>query len=112
MQHNLDGKQFKSESNTQNGEVSEATLFNYHQNGTHVWADYAGGAIVRGNLIAIMEEDGALDMYYQHINHQNQLMIGKCRSTPSLHEGKLRYHESWQWLNGDQSTGTSVIIEV
>ncbi|MEM7019187.1 MAG: n-acetylglutamate synthase [Pseudomonadota bacterium] len=112
MDYNLEGKQFKSLSNTENGEVSEETIFNYHQEGKHVWADYGGGSIVRGNLIAIKNDNGTLDMYYQHINDQNQIMIGKCISTPSLKDGKLLFREEWQWLNGDCSKGVSVIIEI
>jgi len=113
MEYNLEGKQFRSLSNTENGEVDEYTIFNYHQEGERVWADYAGGTIVRGNLIALRSTDGTLNMYYQHINTENQIMIGKCVSTPSLNsEGKLQFDESWQWLNGDRSEGKSVIVEV
>ena len=112
MEYNLEGKRFKSLTNTENGEVGEDTIFNYHQEGKRVWADYAGGDIVRGNLMAIKRDDGTLDMYYQHINTQNQIMIGTCVSTPSLLKGKLCFHESWQWFNGDQSAGESVVIEI
>lgn len=113
MNYDLEGKKFKSQRNTKNGDVSEETIFNYHQEGKHVWADYAGGDIVRGNLIAIKNADGRLQMHYQHINRQNQIMIGKCISTPSFDEqGKLVFHEEWQWLNGDRSKGLSVIVEI
>ena len=35
---NYDNKIFASISNTENGEVNEETIFNYHQNGSYIWA--------------------------------------------------------------------------
>ena len=46
---NYDGRVFVSLENTENGEVDDQTRFAYHQNGFSVWADYAGGDIVRGH---------------------------------------------------------------
>ena len=78
-----------------------------------VWAEYSGGEIARGQLIAICGDDGVLDMRYQHINMRGQLMTGICRSTPEiLPDGRLRLHEQWQWTSGDRSSGESVIDEV
>ena len=112
MDYNLEGKVFKSIANTKNGEVDTETLFKYHQEGNRVWAEYSGGAIVLGHLVAIKQFDGSLLMHYQHINDSDQIMIGKCTSVPSLDaEGKLMFTEHWQWLNGDKSSGVSTIIE-
>lgn len=52
VQYNLEGKTFTSASNTGSGEVGNDTRFRYHQEGRIVWADYAGGAIVKGHLIS------------------------------------------------------------
>jgi hypothetical protein len=113
MEYNLDGKVFKSLANTENGEVDDETLFRYHQEGNRVWAEYAGGAIILGHLVAIKQEDGSLEMHYQHINKDDQIMIGKCKSVPSRNsDGKLMFTEHWQWLNGDMSSGVSTIVEV
>lgn len=61
----------------------------------------------------IHSEQGVLDFYYQHVNKQGQLRIGKCHSIPHVLENyKLELHEEWQWLNGDKSTGSSIIIEI
>ena len=54
-----DGKIFIPKVNSENGEVSDKTVFNYH-----------------------LRDDG-----------------------------KLELHEEWQWLNGDKSSGTSVLIQ-
>lgn len=38
--------------------------------------------------------------------------MGQCRSVPEVLEDKrYRLHESWQWLTGDRSSGTSVVEE-
>lgn len=114
---NYDGKTFRSAGNTANGEVSSDTIFHYHQDGSIVWAEYAGGSIVRGSLIAkVIEgegEDGGLDMRYQHVNKDGALMTGRCRAKPErLEDGRLRMREVWQWTSGDCSKGESVVEEV
>ncbi len=108
-----DNKFFRSVTNTPNGEVSGDTVFQYHQQDRIVWATYAGGAIVRGFLIATVQDDNSLDMRYQHVNNRGELMTGRCHSTPErLPDGRLRLHERWQWTSGDQSAGTSIVDEV
>lgn len=110
-----DGKTFRSAANSANGEVGAQTLFHYHQEGAVVWAEYAGGSVVRGSLVATVADDGSgsLDMRYQHVNRAGALMTGRCRSVPTtLPDGRLRLHETWQWTSGDESCGESVIEEV
>lgn len=63
-----DNKLFRSVANTDNGEVSGETLFTYHQQGQLVWAEYTGGAAIKGFLIATVQNNNALDMRYQHVN--------------------------------------------
>lgn len=107
-----DNRFFVPKVNTENGEVDSQTLFCYHQKGNMVWADYSGGEIIKGNLIGTVSNDGNLDFYYQHINQNQKVRIGKCHSIPYvLCNGKIELHEEWQWLNGDESKGTSIIIE-
>jgi hypothetical protein len=111
--YNYHNKVFRSLSNSNNGEVSSETIFEYTQTGNIVTASYEGGSIIKGSLIALMNEEGKLDMRYQHINNNNQLMTGICISTPELLPNrKLRLHEKWQWTCGDKSNGESVIEEV
>jgi len=113
MEYNLEGKKFKSVSNTDNGEVGDETVFTYHQDGIHVWAEYSGGVIIKGSLVAIKNSEGKLNMHYHHINNKHEIMVGRCISTPTLtSQGKLMFTEKWQWLNGDCSSGESAIIEV
>ena len=44
----LDGKYFTAVENTSSGEVSDATIFSYHQKDSAVWAEYSGGKIIKG----------------------------------------------------------------
>lgn len=113
MKYNLEGKIFTSISNTNNGEVNENTIFYYHQKGSMVWAEYEGGLVKKGHLIANIIEDGKLDMRYQHINNSGELMIGQCLSTPELTDnGYLKFKEEWEWLSGDRSQGYSEVVEI
>lgn len=113
MKFNYHKKTFMTVDNSPNGEVSSKTLFNYYQDKNLVWATYSGGQIRFGTLIANVSENGELEMRYQHINLDNEFKIGKCHSTPEiLSDGRIRLHETWQWLSGDMSSGTSVIEEI
>ncbi len=113
MKFNFDGKIFASTLNSENGEVSKDTLFHYHQVGNIVTADYEGGSIVKGHLIAKVIGDGKLDMRYHHMNCDGEFMIGKCLSIPEIMEdGRIKLKEQWQWLSGDMSDGYSEIVEI
>ncbi len=109
---NYDNRKFASVVNSETGEVSAETVFRYHQKGGLVWAEYEGGAIVFGNLIAKCDAGGNLDMRYQHLNTNGELMTGICQSMPEiLADGRIRLHEKWQWTCGDFSKGESVVEE-
>ena len=113
MTISYDNRRFRSTANSENGEVGEETTFQYHQAGDVVWAEYSGGSILRGTIIALVLDDGSLDMRYQHINANGGLMTGRCASTPEqLPDGRLRLHETWQWTSGDLSSGESIIEEM
>ena len=110
---NYDNRVFKSAANSETGEVSNETRFYYHQKDDLVWAEYAGGEIVFGNLIAKVIRDDCLEMRYQHLNKSGELMTGKCFSTPEiLEDGRIRLYEKWQWTSGDFSAGESIVEEI
>ena len=110
---NYDDKKFASVENSETGEVSGETVFHYRQNGDLVWAEYAGGAIVFGTLIAKVLENDCLEMRYQHLNKSGALMTGRCFSTPEIMpDGRIRLFEKWQWTSGDLSAGESIIEEI
>lgn len=110
---NYDCKTFASVKNSATGEVSNETRFYYHQKDDLVWAEYVGGAIVFGNLIAKVTANDCLEMRYQHLNINGELMTGECVSTPEmLADGRIRLHEKWRWTGGGHSSGESTIEEI
>ncbi|MGY5351086.1 n-acetylglutamate synthase [Wenyingzhuangia sp. IMCC45533] len=110
---NYNGKKFKAISNTENGETSEETIFEYRQEGNILTSKYSGGKIKTGHLIGIVSKSGKIEMRYHQLNSKNELMTGICKSTPEiLPNGKIHLHEKWEWTSGDKSKGTSIIEEL
>ncbi len=110
---NYNGKKFKAIQNSENGEISEETIFEYKQIGNVLSAVYSGGNIIQGHLIGLVDQDGNIEMRYHQINLENMLMTGICQSSPEiLSNGKIRLHETWKWTSGDLSTGSSTIEEI
>lgn len=107
---NYHNRIFQSVSNSETGEASSETSFHYRQKDNLVWAEYSGGEIIFGSLIAKVLDDDSLEMRYQHLNKNGELMTGKCLSTPEiLPDGKIRLHEKWQWTSGNLSAGESIV---
>ena len=109
---NYDNKVFIPVSNSENGEVDSGMQFLYRQKENILTSTYSGGRIRSGHLIAIVDENGGLDMRYHQINDRGEIMTGFCKSTPEIMEnGKIRLYEKWQWTSGDFSEGNSVLEE-
>lgn len=109
---NYNGKIFRPIDNSENGETSNETVFQYQQTGNILTSEYSGGKIKKGHLIGIVDRMGKIDMRYHHINDNDEIMTGVCTSKPEiLHNGKIRLHESWEWTSGEQSKGQSIIEE-
>lgn len=110
---NYDGRKFIPKMNSENGEMSEQTIFTYHQTGSLLWAEYSGGDILKGSLIGTVLSNGELDFVYHHMNQNMQIKTGKCHSVPTvLENGKLELSEQWEWTSGDFSKGVSLLVEV
>ncbi|HQV75060.1 MAG TPA: n-acetylglutamate synthase, partial [Flavobacteriales bacterium] len=61
----------------------------------------------------LVDADGCIDMRYHQVNDRGVLMTGTCRSVPEvMPNGKIRFHETWQWTSGDGTAGSSVLEEV
>lgn len=104
---------FRPVANSENAETSGETLFHYKQEGNILTSEYKGGKIVKGHLIAWVDEKGNIDMRYHQINDKGEIMTGICHSKPEiLPNGKIRLHETWQWTSGDKSSGNSILEEV
>lgn len=109
---NYNNRIFTALSNSDNGEVSDQTLFHYHQEYEIIWAEYSGGDILKGFLVGTVSRAGQLNFTYQHVNNHFESKTGKCVSTPEVIDGKIILNEAWEWTSGDKSKGTSKLIEV
>lgn len=113
MSINYDNKVFRPSQNTENGETSEKTIFRYKQEGNILTSEYAGGRILRGHLIGLVDEEGRIEMRYHQVNIRGELMTGICFSEPEIMEnGKIRLHESWVWTSVPRTKGSSILEEV
>ena len=110
---NYNNKTFRPISNSENGETSHETVFVYRQEGNVLTSEYAGGKIIQGHLIGLVDENGTIDMRYHQVSNKGELMTGVCKSIPEIMEnGKIRLHETWKWTSGDCSEGQSLLEEV
>ncbi|SPL72306.1 hypothetical protein [Acinetobacter stercoris] len=109
----LNNKVFMSLTNTSNGDVNSATRFYYNQKNGVITATYSGGFVVKGSIVGKMLDDYNFEICYQHLTVAGELKAGLCQSKIVLLENDvIKIEETWQWLTGDQSTGTSELIEV
>lgn len=107
----FNNKTFSLISNSENGKVTNETIFEYKQQGNLVTADYHGGSILYGKIIAILKGD-QLDMLYQCITTNNELKAGKAIAQISIDEnGKLKLELNWEWLDNSEEKGISTYLE-
>ncbi len=110
---NYNNKKFRPIRNSENGETTTDTIFEYKQSGNIITSEYQGGQIIKGHLIGVVDKDGNIDIRYHQVNKKGELMTGICRSSPELiKEGKIRLHENWKWTSGDRSIGSSILEEI
>lgn len=109
----FDRRRFRTVRNSEAGESSSETVFQYRQKGSVVWATYRGGNVAFGTLLARATADGRLEMVYQHLNKNGDFRTGRCRARAEvLPDGRYRLHESWEWTSGATGRGRSVSEEV
>ncbi|WP_163411449.1 hypothetical protein [Flavobacterium ajazii] len=109
---NFDNKKFALIQNSDNGEVNTETIFNYKQQDNLVTAEYFGGTIKYGKIIADLKDD-QLNMLYQCLTTDNQLKAGKALAQITLTEnGKIKLSLDWEWLTNGNDKGKSEYIEI
>ena len=110
---NLHFKQFKILNSSENGDVNDKTIFEYFQDGDEIWANYKGGEIISGELIGKKTAENGFEIAYNHTTKQGTKKEGICKTQVSFSkEGKIILNEFWQWRTGDQTNGTSTLIEI
>lgn len=72
---NYNNKRFSPKSNTENGETSAETIFVYKQQGNILTSEYAGGKIVVGHLIGLVDEFGNINMRYHQVNTNGEIRL-------------------------------------
>jgi len=107
------GRLFRPVETSDSSQSGEDTIFKYEQIGDMVTATYSGGNIRYGQIIGQVNENGILEMRYQHMDHEGNLMTGYCTTTPEFLEGgKMRLHERWRWTCGHRAKGRSILEEI
>ena len=111
MNINFNNKIFSLLENSSEGKVNTNTIFKYSQVGDLVTADYHGGTIVYGKIIAKLVED-KLEMLYQCLTIDGELKAGKAIAQINFSEnGKMKLSLEWEWLGENERSGTSEYIE-
>ena len=110
---NYNNKKFRLVKASGNSELSNDTVFNYHQHKNILTCDYHGAEIVKGHLIGKVDNKGNIDIRYHQINLKGELMTGICKSKPEiLSNCKVRLFEQWKWTSGSCEEGQSIIEEI
>ncbi|WP_405609159.1 n-acetylglutamate synthase [Polaribacter sp. Asnod1-A03] len=110
---NYNNKKFRPIKNSENGETTSETIFEYKQTGNILASKYFGGQIISGHLIGLVDDNGNIEMRYHQVNTKNELMTGICFSKPEITKnGKIRLYETWQWTSGDKTSGESILEEI
>ncbi|MEU8983582.1 hypothetical protein [Streptomyces sp. NPDC048309] len=111
MPRSLDGLVLAPIADQAPGQVGTRTRFTYHEKNGEIWAEYAGGDVVRGYLVGNREGD-RLDFRYVQLKHDGSTSSGHCASlVVELPDGRVRLAETWEWESRTGS-GTSVVEEV
>ena len=106
----LDGRRFNAVEN-ENGEVGQDTVFTYHEADGTIWAEYAGGAVLRGYLVGTRRLD-RLEVRYVHLNVGGDTASGVCSTRIEfLTDGRAVLHERWNW-ESRPGNGTSTVVEM
>jgi hypothetical protein len=109
---NFNNKRFALIQNSDSGEVNTETVFEYKQEDNLVTADYFGGTIKYGKIIAVLKGE-QLNMVYQCLTTDGELKAGKAIGQISLEEnGKMKLSLDWEWLTNGSEKGKSEYIEI
>ena len=111
----LHNRMFVGVVNYDDGDANQNTVFRYYQDGDLVWGSYEGGRVRHGQILARVTPEGTLDMVWQYLNLDDQLVAGTCQSTPVLLlDGRYRLNEKWMITLGPSAglAGESAIEEI
>ncbi|MFF3017394.1 hypothetical protein [Streptomyces sp. NPDC057939] len=111
MTRSLDGLTFAPIADQEPGQVGLRTLFEYHEADGRIWAEYAGGDVVKGHLVGTRAGD-TIDFRYVQLRTDGTTASGHCVSLiTELADGRLRMEETWTWESRPGS-GTSTVEQL
>nr|WSY55563.1 hypothetical protein OG999_39195 [Streptomyces sp. NBC_00886] len=111
MARSLDGLVLAPVEDQAPGQVGTRTRFAYHEMDGEIWAEYAGGDVVRGHLVGTRAGD-RLDFRYVQLKHDGTTASGHCLSqVVELPDGRVRLEETWKW-ESRLGSGTSIVEQV
>ncbi|MEW1645052.1 hypothetical protein [Streptomyces sp. NPDC091219] len=111
MARSLDGLVLAPVADQAPGQVGTRTRFTYHERDGEVWAEYAGGDVVRGRLVGTRAGD-RIDFRYVQLKTDGTTSSGHCVSlVTESPEGRVRLEETWEW-ESQEGNGTSTVEQV
>jgi len=110
-QISLGGRTLVGVTNTDAGDVSGETTFEFEQTGTRIRASYSGGDVVEGHLLGTFDGQ-EWDIRYVQINADGETATGhSVGDVERLSDGRVRVEDEWEWESKDGS-GETVLEEI
>ena len=104
----LTGVTFRAVSNAGNGTIDNSTKMEFLQSDEHLEARYMGGSVATGHVIGKKKSESEATLLYHAVTVEGEIQAGKASAVFKMGaDQKLRMYLNWQWLTGDQSSGTS-----
>ncbi|MDN3656147.1 hypothetical protein QWZ08_10950 [Ferruginibacter paludis] len=109
---NHNGKIFSPHNNNASGDFSEETFFVFRQTGNILSSNYSGDRIVRGQILALVEQEGSVQMGFHHGTTKPVLITGTGKFVPEiLPGGNIQLRIKWKSLNDDIKEGNLSLVE-
>lgn len=104
---NLNGLKMTVVETAPNGVVNRDTLFFFNQHDDHLFANYAGGKILKGFLVGKVK-GSTLKFAYCQVQSDGTLDHGESIAELVIHEGKIRLVEHFEWGSRPGERGTNI----
>ena len=109
---NYNGKIFSPINNDEGEGYSAETFFVFRQTGIILTSNYSGGAIIRGQILALVDEEGSMKMSFHHVTTDLALITGTGKFIPEiLPNGKIMLLQKWNLINGDLAEKKLLLFE-
>lgn len=110
-QMNLDNIKMNVIETAGNGVVNELTIFTFSQTDNVVSANYAGGQIVKGFLVGLIDNN-KLRFSYCQLQGDGKMDNGISVCDILMENGKIRLVEHFTWASRENETGVNVFQQL